>query len=318
MKQVFFSFLYILIYYQSFAQGLSKNGEITTTGLVYVNKNGAVGTTTGVNKNGQIVIVATLPDVSTTAITSVTFGSAASGGNVTNDGGAVVTAKGICWSTNPGPTTALSTKTTEGTGSGNFISSLAGLTLGTTYYVRAYAINSVGTNYGSELSFTTSPTVVIGDSYLGGKVAYLLAPGDAGYNASVLHGFIAANTDQANGRWGTENLVMPGADGTAIGTGLQNTIDIMATEPIPVVAARLCRGVTINGYSDWYLPSKDELHQLYINRASIGGFNPSGWYISSTEYDNDGYNGWYEDFSSGNQSWAAKDWALGVRAIRSF
>ncbi|MBB5440974.1 hypothetical protein HDC92_004678 [Pedobacter sp. AK017] len=318
MKRILFIFLYIFSCYQSFAQGLSKNGEITNTGTIYVNKNGAIGSPTGVNKNGQIVLAATLPNVSTTAITSITYGAAASGGNVTNDGGAVITSKGVCWSTNPGPTITLNTKTTDGTGVGSFNSGLTGLTLGTMYYVRAYAVNSVGTGYGTEVSFTTSATIAVGDSYQGGKVAYLLSPGDLGYNVNVLHGFIAAISDQANARWGTENLVIPGADGTAVGTGLQNTIDIMATEPIPLVAARLCRGVTINGYSDWYLPSKDELHQLFINRALVGGFNPAGWYISSTEYNNDGYNGWYEDFSNGNQSWAPKDWALGVRAIRSF
>jgi hypothetical protein len=101
-----------------------------------------------------------LPSISTTAITGITENSAGSGGNITNDGGASVTTRGVCWKTTSGPTTSNS-KTSDGAGSGSFASSLTGLTAGTTYYVRAYATNSAGTAYGNELSFTTSaPTPV--------------------------------------------------------------------------------------------------------------------------------------------------------------
>ena len=98
----------------------------------------------------------TAPVVTTTAASSVASTTATSGGNVTSDGGSTVTAKGICWSTSTGPTIALSTKTTDGTGTGSFTSSITGLTLGLTYYVRAYATNAIGTTYGSEISFTTT------------------------------------------------------------------------------------------------------------------------------------------------------------------
>jgi len=91
----------------------------------------------------------------TTAVTSITATTAGSGGNITSDGGASVTARGVCWNTSTGPTTANS-KTTDGTGSGTFSSALSGLTASTTYYVRAYATSSVGTSYGAEVSFTTS------------------------------------------------------------------------------------------------------------------------------------------------------------------
>jgi|GEM_PF-571014 len=107
----------------------------------------------------------TLPTVSTAAITNITTSSAVGGGNVTDEGLGSVTARGVCWSTSPNPTTADNT-TNDGSGLGVFISSLTGLSENTTYYVRAYAANSAGTGYGGQLSFTTDtisvPTVSTG------------------------------------------------------------------------------------------------------------------------------------------------------------
>jgi uncharacterized protein (TIGR02145 family) len=99
------------------------------------------------------------PTLTTAAVTEITVSTATSGGNVTADGGAEVTAKGICWGTATKPVITGS-KTTDGTGTGAFVSSLTGLTPNTMYYVRAYATNSEGTAYGNELSFTTSQIVV--------------------------------------------------------------------------------------------------------------------------------------------------------------
>lgn len=95
------------------------------------------------------------PTVTTTTVGSVTQTSAQGGGNITDDGGAAVTAKGICWSTSPNPTTD-NEKTNDGTGTGSYTSAIFGLTCGTTYYVRAYAINAEGTSYGNQVEFTTS------------------------------------------------------------------------------------------------------------------------------------------------------------------
>jgi uncharacterized protein (TIGR02145 family) len=95
------------------------------------------------------------PSVKTLAITSITSISASSGGYITSDGGAEVTARGVCWGLNANPTTS-DTKTYDGNGTGLFKSSITGLTQGTTYYVRAYATNSVGTEYGSQVSFSTN------------------------------------------------------------------------------------------------------------------------------------------------------------------
>ena len=92
--------------------------------------------------------------VSTTAISQITGNSAVSGGSITTDGGAFITARGVVWSTTTTPTITLTTKTSDGTGAGQFSSTLDGLVPGTLYYVRAYATNSVGTTYGDEKTLT--------------------------------------------------------------------------------------------------------------------------------------------------------------------
>ena len=99
-----------------------------------------------------------IPTVTTNTVTSITTNSAVCGGNVTSDGNLTVTARGVCWSTSPNPTISNS-KTTNGTGTGSFTSNITGLTANTTYYVRAYATNNIGTAYGEEKSFTTNGTL---------------------------------------------------------------------------------------------------------------------------------------------------------------
>ena len=104
-----------------------------------------------------------LPTLTTTAVTGVTSNSAISGGTITNDGGAAVTARGIVWSTSQNPTIALTTKTIDGVNTGTYTSNLTNLAPNTTYYLRAYVINSAGTNYGNEISFAT-PKLTVTDA----------------------------------------------------------------------------------------------------------------------------------------------------------
>ena len=121
-----------------------------------------------------------LPAVETLDITSVTSSSARAGGNVTFNGGTTVTERGIVWSTSHNPTVSLSTRVSNGSGTGEFAGSITGLEFATRYYVRAYATNSVGTAYGAEKSFvtlavapsvTTSKVIVEGSTVtLGGIV----------------------------------------------------------------------------------------------------------------------------------------------------
>ncbi|MBK6965357.1 MAG: hypothetical protein IPH20_15860 [Bacteroidales bacterium] len=93
--------------------------------------------------------------ITTNPVSDITGATAISGGNIFSDGGSQVTQRGVCWNTSPDPTVA-DGHTTDGSGSGTYISSITGLTPNTTYYVRAYATNSVGTSYGDNVSFTSA------------------------------------------------------------------------------------------------------------------------------------------------------------------
>ena len=159
----------------------------------------------------------------------------------------------------------------------------------------------------------------IGQAALGGKIAYILQSGDPGYNAGVQHGLVATVEDiSTSAAWGCTATVISGADGIAIGTGNQNTSDIMAGCATAGIAARLCGDLVQGGYSDWFLPSKDELNKLYLNRVAIGGF-VNGAYCSSSEFSAN--NAWFQSFSNGNAAELGKDnggfGAVG-RPIRSF
>ncbi|MFZ4398758.1 MAG: FISUMP domain-containing protein [Bacteroidales bacterium] len=100
-----------------------------------------------------------VPQLTTNNITTITATSATSGGNITTDGGASVAFRGVCWSTSPNPFVTDS-HTSDGTGSGVFTSNISGLAAGTTYFLRAYATNSIGTAFGNEVSFTSAISAV--------------------------------------------------------------------------------------------------------------------------------------------------------------
>ena len=104
---------------------------------------------------------ATPPTVTTSNVSDITQTTASAGGAVTDDGGADVTDFGVCWSASPNPTIS-STKTSNGKGTGSFTSSITGLVIGTTYHIRAYATNSVGTAYGDDMTFATTITGMTG------------------------------------------------------------------------------------------------------------------------------------------------------------
>jgi uncharacterized protein (TIGR02145 family) len=107
---------------------------------------------------------ASLPELTTLPLSDITSISATGGGSVSWNGGATITSRGVCWSTNFNPTISDNT-TTDGVGEGSFTSSLTGLTSGTDYYIRAYATNSAGTAYGNKIIFTTPLTDVDGNIY---------------------------------------------------------------------------------------------------------------------------------------------------------
>ena len=159
----------------------------------------------------------------------------------------------------------------------------------------------------------------IGDSYAGGILAYILVSGDPGYDANVLHGLIAATSDQSTGiQWYNGSYTTTGATGYSIGTGLSNTNKIITSQGATSTsyAAGLARAYTGGQYTDWYLPSKDEIYKLYLNKTAIGGFE-NYYYWSSSE--NGSTSVWFQSFgSSGISTTASKFYNYYVRAIRAF
>jgi hypothetical protein len=126
----------------------------------------------------------------------------------------------------------------------------------------------------------------IGDFYQGGIIVYMLKPGDPGYSSSTPHGLIAPPTDQGAAIWGCDGVDLAGANQSAIGSGFQNTIDILADCSQTNIAARICDNLVFNGYSDWYLPSSGELTKIFTT-DNIGNFAntyySNSYYWSSTE-----------------------------------
>ena len=116
--------------------------------------------------------------------------------------------------------------------------------------------------------------------------------------------------------WGCYGANIPGADGTAIGTGEQNTSDILASCATVGIAAQLADVLVLGGQSDWFLPSKDELNQMYVNKEAQGGFPALGFW-SSSEHDAD--DAWLQNFDFGLQrSFIYKDSDYSVLPVRAF
>jgi hypothetical protein len=165
-------------------------------------------------------------------------------------------------------------------------------------------------------TWVNSPCIVkVGDTYAGGVVFYV--------DASGCHGLVAAPSDQSSSAgWGCYGALV-GANGIAIGTGNQNTINIEAGCSDPGTAAHICANLSLAGYTDWFLPSRGELNKMYQNigqgnalgLGNVGGFAPN-YYWSSTEA-TDG-SAWAQIFNGGGQTYGGKTSALYVRAVRAF
>ena len=244
------------------------------------------------------------PTITTASVSNITTNSAMSGGNVISDGGTTVGARGICWGTSQNPTIA-DNHTTDGNSTGSFTSNITGLSSSTTYYVRAYATNSVGTSYGNELSFTTTTTT---------------SNGQPCPNASTLTDIDGNtyNTVQIGSQcWMKESLrTTKYADGTAISQGSGSS--------------------TTTAY--WYYPNGDASNKptyglLYnwkavmrnssssdSNPSGVQGICPTGWHVpsdaewkqveiavgmSQSDADDTGYRGNIAAKLSGNIGWTS-------------
>ena len=189
-----------------------------------------------------------VPNVTTSSITSITQTSAICGGDVTDDGGSTVIARGACWSTILNPTIA-DNKTVDGSGTGSYSSSITGLLEGTTYYVRAYAINTNGIGYGSNMSFITQP------------------PNITDVDGNIYHAVIIGTQV-----WMIENLKTTRYnDGSSIP---------LVTDPYEWI------GLTSDGYcwSENDPNNKDTYGALYNWYAvNTGKLAPTGWHVPTDE-----------------------------------
>lgn len=157
---------------------------------------------------------------------------------------------------------------------------------------------------------TTTIALSLGLHYGGGVIFYL--------DNSKQHGLIADVADLPDYYpYGCNNAVL-GADGTDLGTGSSNTATIVANCPDADIAAKACVSSTQGGFTDWFLPSRDEVDSLYVHQAIIGGFTTEGWYLSSSEQSDTG--AWIVIFDTGGSvaGWTSKDGAFHVRCVRSF
>jgi len=156
--------------------------------------------------------------------------------------------------------------------------------------------------------FCGQPTYAVGDLGPAGGIVFYVTGGG-------LHGLEAAPEDQGVVQWGCMGTAITGADGTTIGTGAQNTANILAGCSEAGIAAALADAYMLNGFTDWFLPSKDELNELILNQAVVGGFASIN-YLSSSEFNDD--RAWLQFLAGGVQALILKNFATGVRAIRAF
>ena len=152
----------------------------------------------------------------------------------------------------------------------------------------------------------------IGDTYQGGRIVYILQPGDLNYSASVERGIIVSEADVSSGvQWYNGSYgVKTSANDKVVRTGSSNTTKIVTTQGAGSYAAQVCQDLALNTYTDWQLPSIEELKILYSARSLTGA------YWSSTEFEA-GWN-YVRVVSDGQEGSRAKNVTLKVRAIRYY
>ena len=210
-------------------------------------------------------ITVTVPIVTTGTVSDIAAFSASCGGTVVDDGGAAVTARGVCWSTSQNPTVSNS-HTTDGTGVGAFTSSISGLAASTTYYVRAYATNSAGTAYGSQVTFTTLTSVPDGQSCPG-------MPTVSDYDGNVY------NTVKIGTQcWMKENLKTTHyANGASIELGSS----LSDATPYRYYPSGNSMNVANYGYLYNWAAVMNGSASSTANPSGVQGICPTGWHVPS-------------------------------------
>jgi uncharacterized protein (TIGR02145 family) len=260
-----------------------------TAGTVYYVKayaTNSAGTAYG-NEISFTSTASTVPVLTTTAASAITQSTATSGGNITSDGGATVTTRGVCWSTTTGPTTALSTKTTDNTGTGIFTSSITALTAGTVYYVKAYATNSAGTAYGNQISFTSATTIpgapTIGTTSAGNAQAVVTFTAPVSNGGSAITGYTVTSSPGGITAIGTASPITV----TGLTNGTAYTFTVTATNAIGTgVASSASNSVTpstVPGAPTIGIASAGNAHAVvtFIAPVSNGGSAITGYTTTS-------------------------------------
>lgn len=188
-------------------------------------------------------------------------------GSVGSDGGAVISSRGFVYSTTLANPVLGSAQSFSVSGTvGSFSGTLSSIQPGTTYYVRAYATNAYGTAYGIVKTFKID--LAVGQTYGGGKIAYLLQSGDPGYILGEQHGIIIpAYPTSSTYQWGCYGTNI--STSTGFGTGNSNTVNISGLCG-SYTAGGYAYYLSSGGYSDWYLPSYSELLKVLANRSILG------------------------------------------------
>lgn len=158
----------------------------------------------------------------------------------------------------------------------------------------------------------------VGDYNYGGVIFWVNATGD--------EGLVCAINNEGTADWGCANTNITGANGTIIGTGEANTLAIIASCSTAGSAADLVSNSTLNTFNDWFLPSRDEIGMLFMNRIEVnntislygGTLLNNGLYWSSSQNSSPYSNAWYQDFLSGQVSTVYKGAVLNVRAVRAW
>ena len=249
--------------------------------------------------------------ITTDSIVEFDVTSISSGGTILDDGGSAVTQRGVCWGTNPYPTINDSL-TKDGAGTGHFQSVVLTLKRNTQYYLRAYAVNAAGVAYGLQQTFWTTD-IVVGDTFGGGIVSYILKQGDKGFLQGYVSGVIFATERDSSRAWGCLGTDIAGTS-DLIGFGKANSQAILKGCSDPSFAAEYCDKLVYNGYSDWFLPSEAEL----MEGSKVYPIPVGSIFWTSTQKDANNTRVITRNNNGLYYGWATKEKKFGVQPARYF